>query len=124
MSLRLDKVRELLRRELSLVIEKDYRVEDCLLTLHDVSITADLKQAFVYVGVIGKVHQQEAAIQRLNKARGAIQRDLYKRVKLRNSPQLIFRLDHTTERAVPLVQLIDNLPPPAPEPEGGEVSGK
>lgn len=115
MSLRLDKVRELLRRELSQVIEKDYRIEDCLVTIHDVSITADLRQAFIYVGVIGKAAQQEASVAKLNKARGAIQRDLYKRVKLRNSPQLIFRLDHTIERAVPLVQLIDNLPPPAPE---------
>ncbi|MBE7496186.1 MAG: 30S ribosome-binding factor RbfA [Verrucomicrobiaceae bacterium] len=113
MSLRLDKVRELLRRELSLVIEKDYRMENGLLTVHDVSITPDLKQAFVYVGVISKPHQQEAAVEKLNKARGSIQRDLYKRVKLRNSPQLIFRLDHTTEKAVPLVQLIDSLPPPA-----------
>ncbi|MFN7563383.1 MAG: 30S ribosome-binding factor RbfA [Prosthecobacter sp.] len=116
MSLRLDKVCELMRRELSLVVEKDYRPEDGLLTVHEVVVTPDLKHATVYVGVIGKPHQQEAIVERLNRARGSIQRDLYKRVKLRNSPPLHFRLDHTTERAVPLVQLIDNLPPPAPEP--------
>jgi ribosome-binding factor A len=117
MSLRLDKVCELMRRELSLVVEKDYRPENGLLTVHEVVVNADLKHATVHVGVIGKPHQQEAIVERLNKARGAIQRDLYKRVKLRNSPHLHFRLDHTTERAVPLMQLIDNLPPPAPEPE-------
>lgn len=117
MSLRLDKVCELMRRELALVVEKDYRPADGLLTVHEVVVTHDLKQAFVYVGVIGKPHQQEAVIEKLTKERAFIQRDLYKRVKLRNSPQLFFRLDRSVERGVPLLHIIDNLPPPAPDPE-------
>lgn len=117
MSLRVKKVCELIRRELCTVIEKDYRFENCLVTIHEVDVTPDMRQCFVFVGVIGKPHQQEAAIEKLTRARGAIQRDLYKRVKLRNSPQLFFRLDKSVERGVPLLNIIDNLPPPASQPE-------
>jgi ribosome-binding factor A len=117
MSLRVKKVCELIRRELCSVIEKGYRFENCLVTIHEVDVTPDMRQCFVFVGVIGKPHQQEAAIEKLTRARGAIQRDLYKRVKLRNSPQLFFRLDKSVERGVPLLNIIDNLPPPAPQPE-------
>jgi ribosome-binding factor A len=116
MSLRVQKVCELIRRELSMILEKDFRLENCLVTIHAVDVTPDMKQCFVFVGVIGKPYRQEQAIEKLTKARGAIQRDLYKRVKLRSSPQLFFRLDKSVERGVPLLNIIDNLPPPAPEP--------
>ena len=115
MSLRVQKVCELIRRELSVILEKDFRIENCLVTIHEVSVTPDMRQCFVYVGVIGKPHQQDAAIEKLTKARGFIQRDLYKRVKLRCSPQLFFRLDKSVERGVPLLNIIDNLPPPLPD---------
>ncbi|MBB5031940.1 30S ribosome-binding factor RbfA [Prosthecobacter vanneervenii] len=115
MSLRVEKVCELIRRELGTIIEKDFRIENCFVTIHEVSVTPDMRQCFVYVGVLGKPHQQEAAVEKLNKARGHLQRDLYKRVKLRCSPLLYFRLDKTVERGVPLLNIIDNLPPPLPD---------
>lgn len=126
MSLRTQKVCELIRRELSMILEKDYRSENCLVTIHDVDVTPDMKQCFVFVGVVGKSYQQDAAIERLTKARGSIQRDLYKRVKLRSSPHLYFRLDKSIERGVPLLNIIDNLPPPLPdlEPESEETEKK
>jgi len=71
MSLRVQKVSELIRRELSVILEKDYRSENCLVTIHEVSPTPDMRQCFVYVGVIGKPHQQENAIEKLVKARGS-----------------------------------------------------
>lgn len=126
MSLRTQKVCELIRRELSMILEKDYRSENCLVTIHDVDVTPDMKQCFVFVGVVGKSYQQDAAIERLTRARGSIQRDLYKRVKLRSSPHLYFRLDKSIERGVPLLNIIDNLPPPLPdlEPEVEETEQK
>ena len=111
-----------MRREISTIVERNYSFDGCLVTIHSAEPTPDLRQCFVYVGVIGKPHQQKAAIDKLIKERAFIQRDLYKRVKLRNSPQLFFRLDKSVERGVPLLNLIDSLPPPAPEnvekPEG------
>ena len=120
MNHRVQRVSELIRRELSTILEKDFRFEGILVTVHDVVPTPDLKQCFVYIGVIGKEHEKEMVFKKLNSHRGAIQRDLYKRVILRNSPSLVFRVDESIERGVRVLDIINNLPPmadPAPEAE-------
>lgn len=122
MNHRVQRVSELLRRELSTILERDYRFENVLVTIHEVSPTPDFKQAFVYLGVIGKEHEKDMVLKKLNTNRGAIQRDLYKRVVLRNSPSLVFRVDDSIERGVRVLDIINNLPPMAdPAPEGEEA---
>ena len=123
MNHRVQRVSELIRRELSTILEKDFRFEGILVTIHDVVPTPDFKQAFVYIGVLGKEHQKEMVLKKLNTQRGNIQRDLYKRVILRNSPSLVFRVDETIERGVRVLDIINNLPPmadPAPVTEGAD----
>ncbi|MBV6500294.1 MAG: Ribosome-binding factor A [Prosthecobacter sp.] len=117
MSQRLDRVNELMKRELSTVLERGYRFEGVVLTVHEVVTAPDLRQASVWVGILGRVHDEAALIEKLNKEKGSIQRELYKRVKLKHSPQLLFRLDKSIERAVSLINTLDNLPPPLPDEE-------
>lgn len=123
MSQRLDRVNELMKRELSMVLERGYRFDGIVLTIHEVVTAPDLRQASVWVGILGKARDEAAVIEKLNKEKGNIQRELYKRVKLKHSPQLLFRLDKTIEKAVSLINTLDNLPPPLPEPEAGDSSG-
>ena len=112
MTHRLQRVQELIRRELATVLERNYTFNGLLLTIHEVTVTPDLKSCRVWVGALGgKLHQQEAAIEKLRLNRGNIQKELFKRVKLKSSPQLFFRLDRSVERGVRIVQAIDNLPP-------------
>lgn len=119
MSHRIERVSELIRRELSGILDKDYSFGGAIVTIHDVRPTADLKQCFVYVGVIGSEQQQDGVIAKLTKERAFIQKDLYKRVVMKSSPQLFFRLDKSVERGVRILQALDNLPPPAePLPPG------
>ncbi len=119
MSLRIQRVAELIKRELSMILEKDYSFKDCIVTVHDAVPTVDLKQCFIYVGILGPENRQEGIVEQLNKARGAIQKSLYKRVVMRSSPQLLFRLDKSVERGVRILNAIDKLPPPAAEPPPG-----
>lgn len=121
MSQRVARVSELVKRELSMVLERHYRMENAILTVHDVKATPDLKQCFAYIGIISTKGNEEAIIEKLNKERGAIQREVHKRVIMKNSPQIFFRLDNSIERGVRVLNAIDNLPPPAdPLPEGEE----
>ena len=116
MNHRLQRVKELIRRELGPVIERDFTFGGALVTINDIDLTPDLKQCFVYLGVLGKGDGEVKIMDKLTAARSHIQRKLYKRVVLKNSPTLFFRTDNSVERGVRIVNLIDNLPPPAEEP--------
>jgi ribosome-binding factor A len=117
MNHRVQRVRELIKRELSTILEKNYRFEGSLVTIHDVDMTPDLRQCFIYTGVLAGKPSPEAIIKKLNDSRSHIQRDLFKRVILKYSPSLLFRLDDSIERGVRILQAIENLPEPLPDEE-------
>jgi ribosome-binding factor A len=111
MSKRLDRVNELLLREISSVVQRDYEWRDRLVTVNAVEVTQDLKEAKVWVGVLGG--HPDSVIDKLNHERGAIQAKVYKRVVLKSSPGLRFRYDGSAERGVEIVNLlqeVDKLP--------------
>lgn len=123
MTHRLQRVKELIRRELGMILEKDHDFGGLLVTIHDVDLTPDLKQCFIYLGVLGRDNTGESVLKKLNAARPQIQRALYKRVILRNSPQLMFRIDHSIERGVHVLNLIQSLPEPLPDEEAPVQDG-
>ena len=53
MSRRQDRVNELLKREISNVIQRDFEFTDSLVTVNGVDVTPDLKEAKVFIGVLG-----------------------------------------------------------------------
>jgi ribosome-binding factor A len=117
MNHRILRVKELIRREVGTILERNFSFNGALVTIHDVDMTPDLKQCFIYVGVLGKGEPVDVIIQRLNEGRGLIQRQLFKRVVLKNSPTLIFKHTDSVERGVRVLNLIENLPPAAEDAE-------
>ncbi|HEY2573584.1 MAG TPA: 30S ribosome-binding factor RbfA, partial [Verrucomicrobiaceae bacterium] len=107
MTHRIQRVQELFRRELGPILERNFTFSGSLVTIHEVVITPDLKQCFVYVGILGKGEEPESIIKKLNSSRRIIQRDLYKRVVLKNSPSLTFIADDSVERGVRVLNLIE-----------------
>jgi ribosome-binding factor A len=130
MNHRLSRVRELIKRELGPILDRNFTFAGSVVTIHEADVTPDLKQCFIYVGVLGKEHAAPNIVRKLNESRGLIQRELFKRVILKNSPSLTFKYDSSVERGVKILQLIENLPEPLPdeeppvEGEAGEVSDK
>jgi ribosome-binding factor A len=120
MNHRILRVKELIRREVGTILERNFTFNGALVTIHDVDMTPDLKQCFIYVGVLGKGEPVDVIIQRLNEGRGLIQRQLFKRVVLKNSPTLIFKHTDSVERGVRVLNIIENLPPPAEDAEAPE----
>ena len=116
MTHRVQRVAELIRRELCTILERNYTFGSSLVTVHDVELPTDLKQCFIYVGILGSGQTPEAIVRKLNSSRGQIQRELYKRVILKNSPVLTFRATDSVERGVHLLNIINSLPeiPDAP----------
>ena len=116
-----------MKRELSELIQKDFSFTNVLVTINDVDMTPDLKNAHVFVGIIGEDRQKEEVIEKLNAKRGMLQSKISRRVVLKYTPQLFFKLDGSVERGVRVVALMDQLDeicPPAEdaEPEDEEPS--
>lgn len=112
---RLQRVEEAIKRELGELITRNLTFGGSLPTIHDVSISPDLKQCHVYLGVLGNARTGEDVIHKLDESRGMLQVALAKRVILKYTPHLHFHLDSSVERGVRILQLIENLPPIAEE---------
>ena len=118
---RLDKVNELMKREIGTFIQKEFEWPGTIVSILDVEITEDLKEGRVWVGVVGRMVPAQV-IEKLSRKRGEIQKAVSKRVVLRNTPKLTFKHDNSAQRGVNLVNLLDdieqNLPKAPPLPEG------
>ena len=115
MSQRLDRINELLRREISTVLARDFEFGGALVTVSAVEITQDLREAKVFVGVLGGHHSK--VLEQLAQKRGLIQSRVAKRVVLRCTPILDFRIDQSAERGVEMVNILEEVDklPKAPE---------
>jgi ribosome-binding factor A len=124
MNHRLKRVTELIKRELGPILDRNFVFKGCFVTIHEIQITTDLKQATVYVGILGDTLPHDDIIKRLNSGRSIIQRELYKRVTLKNSPVLAFKETDSIERGVRVLSLIENLPEPLPDEEPAAEAGE
>ena len=69
-SLRLQRVRELLKREIGEAIRREFHVSEAgLITVNDVDVAGDLKSATVYISILGNPDQQKRGFQLLNEHR-------------------------------------------------------
>src|SRR4051794_26815558 len=109
---RLLRVNELLKRELSTIITRDMRFEDALVTVNHVDVTPDLKNAHVFVSVLGKGNAK-AVIAELDENRTVLQAQMSKDVVLKYTPHLVFHLDDSTERGARIIQILDEIEPAA-----------
>lgn len=107
MSQRLDRINELLRREISTVVQRDFEFDGALVTVSAVDITQDLREAKVFIGVICGYGAK--VIEKLEGKRGHIQKRIAKRVVMRCTPILDFRLDTSAARGVDMVNVLDEV---------------
>jgi ribosome-binding factor A len=110
MSLRLQRVRELLKREIGEVIRRELPVSEVgLINVNDVDVAPNLKTASVYIGVLGGDAQKKKAMDALEKTRKRIQGLVGRGVVLKYTPQLRFILDESVERGNKVLRILDEL---------------
>jgi ribosome-binding factor A len=115
MSLRLERVRELLKRELGEIIRRELPVSEAgVITVNEVNVASDLHSATVYVGILGSADQKKRAAALLDSERKRIQGILGKTVVLKYTPQLRFIVDESGERANRILRIIDELEKSSP----------
>lgn len=98
---RLEKVNEELKREISEIVQ--YKLKDPRLgfiTITKVEITPDLRNAKVYYSVLGSVQEEAKAQQGLESSAGYVRKLIGDTIKMRYTPELIFKIDKSAEYSV------------------------
>jgi ribosome-binding factor A len=103
------RVNESLREVLSEAIAelKDPRIG--FVTVTGVRASPDLRQATVFVSVLGSKRKREATLAGLASSHGVLQGRVNRELRLKRTPQLTFEYDQTVEHGVRLSKLIDEL---------------
>ncbi len=112
MSRRTNRLEEAIREEVAKLIAsalKDPRIG--FVTITGVKTSRDLRQATVYVSVLGSARKRKASLDGLESSHGVLQAAVNRELHLKRTPQLSFEYDPTIEEGVRLTRLIDELAP-------------
>ncbi|MBD3347087.1 MAG: 30S ribosome-binding factor RbfA [Chitinivibrionales bacterium] len=105
------RLKELLHREVGRAIStqvRDPRVPP-LLTITDVTISPDSRNATVYVHIQSEEVDKEEAVRALNKAAPFIQKFVAGRVSTRRLPKLYFKIDTSLDRGYRVDELLRDM---------------
>ena len=111
MTRRTQRVNELLRQEISLVLQhqlRDPRLSP-LISVTRVDTSEDLKQAKVYVSVLGNRSKKDEALHGLGSAAGYLRRELGDVLPLKHIPSLTFVLDESLDREDAILKVLNQL---------------
>jgi ribosome-binding factor A len=113
MTERMRRVNEAIRETLAEAVGelKDPRIG--FVTVTGVDTSPDLRQARVYVSVLGNERKREKTLQGLESAHGVLQAKLAAELRMKRTPQLAFEFDPTVQEGMRMSQLIDELDPDA-----------
>ena len=107
---RMSRVNELLKQEIADAIEKKIEhKKDCLISVTEVDTTQDLKQAKVYISIIGAEASRRVVFRALEKSRVFLQQSIAHDVKLKYTPVLEFVFDKRIEAGDRVLSIIKEL---------------
>lgn len=110
MSLRTERVRELLKREIGEIIRREVPVDEAgMITVNEVIISGDLQNATVYFSVLGGPEQKQRGAELLQQRRKLIQGLVGQSVVLKYTPHLKFVADDSIMRGNRVLQILDEL---------------
>ena len=103
------RVNEAVRQVLSEALPelKDPRIG--FVTVTGVETSPDLRQARVFVSVLGSARKRKQSLEGLGAAHGVLQSRLARELRMKRTPTLAFEYDPTVEEGVRMSKLIDEL---------------
>lgn len=106
------KVGEELRHLISSILLResfyDEYIKDNNITITEVSVSPDLKNAKVYVMPLGGKNQGDV-LNSLNKVTGRIKKIISNNISLRQTPKIFFKIDDTFEYAKNIQNILENI---------------
>ncbi len=105
-----ERIAEEIHHEISAMLAgelKDPRVAG-MVTVTEVRVSPDMKQARIFVSVLGSQAEQKSTMQGLEAAAGFVRHELAERLRLRRAPEMLFLLDHSQEYGQRIEELLRN----------------
>ncbi len=109
---RKQRLQDQLRAVLSEIIlreMRDPRFQEGLLSITDVDVTADYKQATIYVSVLGTEEVRQGKLNLLRGATGVLREQLKKSKAFINVPSLTFKYDEAIERGSHIFEVLEQV---------------
>ena len=108
--LRMERVQELMKQELSKIILQDLKNPRIgFVTVTAVDVSSDLRNAKVYVSLMGSEQQIADSWRGLQSSRGFLRREIGHRVRLRYTPELTLELDKSVDYGVHIQELLQQI---------------
>ncbi len=107
---RYDRIAQALKKELSSIIHdelKDPRLG--FVTLTKIELTRDLRFAKVFYSVLGKEEEHKKTKEALDSSLGFIRRLIAQRIRLRLTPEFLFKEDRSSEYSVRIEEILNEL---------------
>lgn len=101
---------------------RDPRVTGVTVTRVDVS--PDMRQAKVYVSIMGDEKAQQLCLHGLTSAAGYLQQKIAKRIDTRYTPRIVFELDMGVKKSIAIARLLGDVLPEAGDAPAKDGSGE
>lgn len=104
------RVGEQVKKELSYLLQhelKDPRIG--FVTVTSVEMSRDLEHAKVYVSVMGDEEQKKRTLEGLEKAKGFLRSEVGRRLGIRRTPELVFKIDQSIEHGQHISKLLEEV---------------
>ncbi len=115
MSNRTIRVNELVQRELSDILHRNFQSEAVAITITDVRVSPDLHDAKVLISVVGNEEVAEQKLRWLRTKAVEIRQELGRRIVLKFLPKFVYALDPSVGRVERLTKVLDELGPLTPD---------
>ena len=107
-----EKLSSLLKREISqLLVDgvRDERIHKAMITITNVEISGDLQHAKIFISIFGEEQNKAEVLVGLEEAKGFIRAELARRLQMRRSPELVFKIDKGMTKGPAVLDLLNSL---------------
>ncbi len=109
MSVRIEKVAELIKKELSMILLRETNDPALgFVTITSVKVSGDLQNAKIYISIFDQ-DKRKITLEKLNHAKGHFRSKLAERIKIRRIPELSFFYDDTLDYVDNINRLIKKI---------------
>ena len=112
MSNRTVRVNELVQREISDILRKRYQSEAVAITISEVRVSPDLRDARVFVSIVGDEEKGNEGLAWLRSKASEIREEVGRRIVLKYLPKFEYVLDQSALRGARILQVLDEIEHP------------